>query len=85
MDKMYIAIFKDVCYCKYNELKPATTTHVVNYGNSVIIIKNLPCEECAQCGEKYFTGDIIENLGKIVDEAKKIVQEISVIDYRKSV
>lgn len=71
-------------YCKNSELKAATTTHVVNYNNCVIIIKNVPCEECVQCGEKYFSGDIAENLEKIVDEAKKIVQEISVIDYRKS-
>ena len=82
---MDIAIFKGSCYCKCNEFKPATTTHVVNYGNSVIIIKNVPCEECVQCGEKYFSGDIAENLEKIVDEAKKIEPEISVIDYRKSV
>ncbi|MBR1859883.1 MAG: YgiT-type zinc finger protein [Selenomonadaceae bacterium] len=25
----------------------------VNYKNSLIIIKNVPCVECVQCGEKF--------------------------------
>lgn len=30
----------------------STTTHVVNYKNCIIVIKNVPCLECDQCGEK---------------------------------
>ncbi|WP_338000835.1 YgiT-type zinc finger protein [Acetobacterium tundrae] len=37
-------------YCKEN-LFDSITTHVVNYRNCLIIIKNVPCEECEQCGE----------------------------------
>ena len=32
-------------YCRCNEHKPSTTTHVVDYRGSVIIVKNVPCEE----------------------------------------
>lgn len=32
----------------------STTSHVINYKNCIIIIKNVPCEECAQCGDKHF-------------------------------
>ena len=71
-------------YCKNSELKAATTTHVVNYNNCVIIIKNVPCEECSQCGEKYYSEETAERLEQLVNAAKKIMQEISVIDYCKS-
>ena len=71
-------------YCKNSELRAATTTHVVNYNNCVIIIKNIPCEECSQCGEKYYSEETAERLEQLVNAAKKIMQEISVIDYRKS-
>ena len=37
-------------YCK-GDMKPSTTTHVVDYDGCVIVIKNVPCEECQQCGE----------------------------------
>ncbi|MFW5670599.1 MAG: YgiT-type zinc finger protein, partial [Acetivibrio ethanolgignens] len=37
-------------FCKGNVTKESLTTHVVNYKNCVIVIKNVPCEECEQCG-----------------------------------
>lgn len=65
--------------CMY--CKNSTTTHVVNYKNCIIVIKNVPCLECDQCGEKYYTDEVTERLELIVDMAKKLMQEIAVIDY----
>jgi YgiT-type zinc finger domain-containing protein len=59
------------------------TTHVVNYKNCVIVVKNVPCEECEQCGEKYYTDAVAEQLEILVNAAKKLMQEIAVIDYAK--
>lgn len=69
-------------YCKGNELISSFTTHVVNYKGCVIIIKNVPCEECTQCGEKYYSDEVAYQLEKLVSSAKQLMQEISVIDYR---
>lgn len=68
-------------YCKCNETKESTTTHVVNYKGCLIIVKNVPCEECVQCGDKVYSNDVAIRLEKIVNDAKKIMQEMSVIDY----
>ena len=70
-------------YCKCDEWIDSETTHVVNYKNCLIIIKNVPCVECEQCGEKYYTDEVAQRLDKIVSTAKLIAQEISVIDYPK--
>lgn len=35
-------------YCKCKTMVPSVTTHVVTLGNSVIIVKNMPCDECEQ-------------------------------------
>lgn len=70
-------------FCKCDTTTPSTTTHVVNYKNCVIVIKNVPCEECDQCGEKFYTDEVTVNLERMVDEAKKLMQEVSVIDYSK--
>ena len=69
--------------CKCNTVKQSTTTHVVNYKNSIIVIKNVPCEECEQCGEKYYTDKVAEQLEKMVNLAKGMMQEIAVLDYSK--
>ena len=71
-------------FCKNKTYIESTTTHVVNYRNSVIIIKNVPCLECEQCGEKYYTDDVAEKLEKIVETAKTLMQEISIVDYKNA-
>lgn len=70
-------------YCKCDTVKQSTTTHVVNYNNCVIVIKNVPCEECEECGEKYYTDEIAERIENIVNLAKKMMQDVSIIDYSK--
>ena len=71
-------------YCKGGDLIESTTTHVVDFKTHLIIVRNVPCKECDQCGEKYFTDAVAERLEKIVNEAKKFVQEVSIIDYNKA-
>lgn len=70
-------------FCKCDTVTPSLTTHVVNYNGAIIVIKNVPCEECEQCGEKFYTDDVAENLEKMVNTAKQMTQEIAVLDYSK--
>ena len=70
-------------FCKCDTVKESTTIHVVNYKGCIIVIKNVPCEECEQCGEKFYTDEVAERLEDMVNTAKKLMQEISVIDYSK--
>ena len=71
-------------YCKCDDLIESTTTHVVNYKNCIIIIKNVPCEECEQCGEKYYSNEVAKQLESLVNIAKQLMQEIAIIDYSKA-
>ena len=70
-------------FCKCDTVTPSLTTHVVNYNGAIIVIKNVHCEECEQCGEKFYTDDVAEKLEKMVDIAKQMMQEIAVLDYSK--
>lgn len=69
-------------YCKGN-MKASTTTHVVNYNGCVIVIKNVPCEECTQCGAVEYSDEIMKQLEIIVARTKELMQEVSVMDYMK--
>lgn len=71
-------------YCKSGNYVESTTTHVVDYKNHLIIVRNVPCMECDQCGDVYFSMEIARRLEEIVNEAKKLAQEISIIDYRQA-
>lgn len=51
--------------------------------NYVIVIKNVPCKKCNQCGEEYFSTPVAKKIESILDGIQKISSEITVtvIDY----
>ena len=55
-------------FCKCDSLKESKTTHVVNYKGCVIVIN---------------TDEVVAKLEVMVDYAKKMMQEVAVIDYAK--
>lgn len=67
--------------CK-GEIISSTTTFMVDLGNCIIIVKNVPCSQCSQCGEISYSNEVAKRLEKIVDTLKNTVTEISVIDYK---
>ena len=71
-------------FCKCETSRPSFTAHVVNYKDCLIIVKNVPCEECQQCGEKYYSDEVAGKLEQIVNLAKGLMQELSVLDYSKA-
>lgn len=71
-------------YCHEKETKSSTTTHVVTFEDCVVVVKHVPCLECVQCGEKYFTDDVMEVLEKIVQQARQSLSEVVITDYTKA-
>lgn len=69
-------------YCKSTAMQPSMTTHVVKPRHCIIIVRNVPCEECVQCGEKYYSDEVMERLEEIVSQAKLVASEILVTDYQ---
>lgn len=57
------------------------TTDVTDLGNCLVIIRNVPCYKCTECNEIMYTGDVVQQIEKIVNIAKQCFQEISIIDY----
>ena len=62
----------------------STTVFTVQFGNSVIVIKNVPCFECEICGYTEFSDEVSEKLEKMVNIIKKSSQEVAVLDYNKA-
>ena len=60
------------------------TTSVTDLGNCLIIVRNVPCYKCAECNEVIYTADVIQHLEAINESAKKLMQDVSIIDYSKT-
>ena len=73
-----------MCNQCFNDNKIETfTTFTVDYKGCVIVVRNVPCFECQTCGEITFSDEVSEKLEKILDSAKAILQDVSVIDFQK--
>lgn len=66
-------------FCK-GDMEDTTTTHVVEIGER-IIIKNVPCHKCKQCGEVAYTGSVVERLEQITKQLEKTLTEIAIVKY----
>lgn len=70
--------------CKYGEMKETTTTYFTQYNNCYIIIENVPCLKCDQCGEEFLTVLVAEKIDDILDSVEKIASKIFILDYDKA-
>ena len=75
---------KDCFRCK-GSTDPKNKTHAVTLENSVIIVKNVPSFVCKQCGEAYFTDDVMQNLEAIIDKLENLIKEVAIVEYTDKV
>lgn len=74
-----------MCKHCFTEKKIETkTAFTVEYNDCIIVVKNVPWLECPVCGEVTISDEVSTKLEMIVSAAKKLMQEISVIDYTKA-
>lgn len=61
--------------------KKGYTTDVTELGDGLVIVRNVPCYKCQECNKVIYTADVVERLEMIVNMAKRMMQEIAIIDY----
>ena len=71
-------------FCKGN-LLAGMTAHVVNNEKGVIVIRNVPCDKCDQCGETVYTGAIVKQLEAIVGKLLDSMAEVVVVSFADKV
>ena len=58
-------------YCKIGDALPGVTTSVETLKSLTAVIKGVPADVCSNCGEGYYSLDVVKQLGKIADDAKQ--------------
>ena len=66
-------------------MNPDVTTFVTDTDDSCIVVRRVPCLQCETCGEIAYTGEVAENLEKIVKNAKQAMTEVAVLKYPDAV
>lgn len=69
------------CFTCKGNVEKSITTYMTDYNGCYIIIKNVPCTKCTQCGEEYLNGVTLQKIEIILKKFKDVLTEIAVIDY----
>lgn len=70
--------------CKYGEMQESTTTYFVELNHCYVIIENVPCLKCEQCGEEFFRDSVAEKIETMLESIEKVASKIFIMDYAKT-
>lgn len=71
-------------FCK-GKIEDKPTTYVSDFENCVVIVRNVPSQVCSQCGEVSYSYEVAEQLEKIVNAARSLVSEVTIVNYNDKV
>jgi len=61
-------------------IEDGTTTFTVDFGAGVVVVRHVPAEVCAQCGEAWIADETGEQLEHTVHSARQNGRQFAVID-----
>ena len=69
------------CILCNGNLKQSTTTYFEELDNCYVIVKNVPCMECEECGEIIYTAEVAVRLDEIIEKIKNLMTEVAIVNY----
>ena len=69
------------CFLCKGKMEDQLTTYMVDLGNCIVIVRNVPSQVCKQCGEISYTDEVAEQLETIVNNVRSSMTEIAVVNY----
>lgn len=67
-----------ICLFGKGDMVDGVSSYVDDLGSIIIIIKNVPCHRCTQCGEESFQGSV-----KTIDRYRDSLSEFTVVHFYK--
>lgn len=67
--------------CRTGETSPGTVTVTLQRGESTLVIKNVPADVCANCGEYYLSGDVAARVTQLAENVLSNGAEVGIIRY----
>jgi len=68
------------------EMEAKNVTYTEDIDQGVIVIRHVPAQVCTECGNIWYTGTVVAELEKLVDQfASSTASEVSVINFAKMV
>lgn len=70
--------------CKSDTVTDSIDTYFAQLNNCYVIIENVPCKKCTQCGEVVYSASVMEKIERILEKVRDIASKIFIMDYSKA-
>jgi len=73
------------CFICKGILTEKNTTFMVEINDGIVIVKNVPSQVCAQCGETSYSHPVAQQLENITAKMRESITEIAIVNYLERV
>ena len=70
--------------CKSGKMNESLEPYFAKLQSGYVIIENVPCWKCNQCGEILFSASVIEKIEDLLELYKKVSSKIFIVDYNQA-
>jgi YgiT-type zinc finger domain-containing protein len=70
--------------CKADSMVANTNTYFAQLPNGDVIIENVPCLKCTQCGEVVYSTSVMERIDEILKTAQAVASKIFIMNYTEA-
>jgi YgiT-type zinc finger domain-containing protein len=67
--------------CKHGQTRPGMVTVTLERADTTLVIKGVPAQVCANCGEEYVDEDTTARLLRTAEEAARTGVQVDVRQY----
>lgn len=67
--------------CKHGETEPGQVTISVERHGAVVVVRDVPADVCATCGEEYLSLPVLKELEAAVEQARGAGVDVAVRHY----
>ena len=67
--------------CRVGECRPGVVTVTLQRGDTTVVLKGVPAEVCANCGEYYLSQEVTRIVLAKAEEAVKKGAEVEILRY----
>lgn len=71
----------ETCFFCKGKLKEDYSNYMADLNGHFIIIKNVPCHKCSQCGEVSFGGTTVAKIEEIISKLNITLTEVAIVDF----
>jgi YgiT-type zinc finger domain-containing protein len=51
-------------FCGNKNFRETCTQYIYKHDGKMLIVEDVPCEQCEYCGEQYFKGEVLRKIEK---------------------